>query len=98
MLDTSVVIALWSNDQQVVAHVARAVQLFLPSVVLGELYYGALRSQKPQANSQQVLEFGSKNTILGSDDITAQHYAAIKNRLRIKGKPIPENDIWIAKV
>jgi len=27
---------------------------------------------------------------------TATHYARIKNDLRLKGKPIPENDIWIA--
>jgi len=28
--------------------------------------------------------------------ITAAYYGKIKNNLRLKGKPIPENDIWIA--
>ena len=27
---------------------------------------------------------------------TARQYGIIKNQLRTRGKPIPENDIWIA--
>jgi len=27
---------------------------------------------------------------------TAKLYGEIKNRLKVKGRPIPENDIWIA--
>ncbi len=27
---------------------------------------------------------------------TARRYAAIKNELRRQGRPIPENDLWIA--
>jgi tRNA(fMet)-specific endonuclease VapC len=27
---------------------------------------------------------------------TAQQYGEIKNALRAKGRPIPENDLWIA--
>jgi tRNA(fMet)-specific endonuclease VapC len=30
--------------------------------------------------------------------MTAQYYGEIKNRLRAKGRPLPENDIWIAAV
>jgi len=29
---------------------------------------------------------------------TAQQYGDIKNQLRAKGRPIPENDIWIAAI
>ena len=29
---------------------------------------------------------------------TADHYAIIKLALQAKGKPIPENDMWIAAV
>ena len=28
----------------------------------------------------------------------AQHFGTIKSQLKIKGKPIPENDIWIAAI
>ena len=35
-------------------------------------------------------------SILAVDQKTARHYAAIRAELKKKGKPIPENDIWIA--
>jgi len=35
---------------------------------------------------------------VGCDAVTAQQYGRIKNDLRAKGRPIPENDIWIAAV
>lgn len=37
-----------------------------------------------------------KILILSVDENTAHFYAAIKVALRKQGKPIPENDIWIA--
>jgi tRNA(fMet)-specific endonuclease VapC len=30
------------------------------------------------------------------DGNTARHYGEIKTELRRKGRPIPENDLWIA--
>jgi len=36
------------------------------------------------------------DTTLVCDARTAQAYGQIKNSLRAKGRPIPENDIWIA--
>lgn len=30
------------------------------------------------------------------DSTTARHYADIRSELRSAGRPIPENDIWIA--
>lgn len=34
--------------------------------------------------------------VLNADNATAEQYAVIKTMLFQKGKPIPENDIWIA--
>jgi predicted nucleic acid-binding protein len=28
--------------------------------------------------------------------VTAQHYAEVRDELRRRGRPIPENDVWIA--
>ena len=36
--------------------------------------------------------------VLGCDAHTARHYGQIKDDLRRKGQPIPENDIWIAAI
>ena len=37
-------------------------------------------------------------TILEISRTTAQIYGRIKERLLVKGRPIPENDIWIAAI
>ena len=37
-------------------------------------------------------------TVLACDTDTARIYGDIKNRLKEKGQPIPENDIWIAAI
>ncbi|HEY9849077.1 MAG TPA: type II toxin-antitoxin system VapC family toxin [Leptolyngbyaceae cyanobacterium] len=68
----------------------------MPSIVVGELYYGAYKSGRVAANVARVDEFIPRYTILVCDGVTALLYGQIKNLLRQKGRPIPENDIWIA--
>lgn len=41
-------------------------------------------------------QFAADNVILACDAETARLYGEVKNSLRKKGHPIPENDIWIA--
>jgi tRNA(fMet)-specific endonuclease VapC len=36
--------------------------------------------------------------VLGCDTATARQYGRIKNALRARGRPIPDNDIWIAAI
>lgn len=98
LLNTNIVIALFADDAGVKQHVAATAQVFIPSIVLGELHYGALYSSKPRENTERILDLTQKTAILNCDDSTAQFYASIKSDLRRKGKPIPENDIWIAAV
>jgi len=37
-------------------------------------------------------------TLLLCDEDTAHHYALIVTELRKKGRPIPQNDMWIAAI
>ena len=53
LLDTNVVIALLGGEPRIVRRVASRVRVYLPSIALGELYYGAYRSQRPKANIQR---------------------------------------------
>ena len=73
-------------------------KFFLASPMIGELYYGAQKSDKITENLHRVDSFIENHVILSCDLITAQWYGIIKNELRIKGTPIPNNDIWIASV
>lgn len=73
-------------------------EVFVPTIVLGELYYGAHESVRTENNTARIDEFAANNAVLWCDTATAQHYGINKNQLRTKGKSIPENDIWIAAI
>ncbi len=96
LLDTNIVIALFAQEADVLQQLQQAAGTFLPCIVLGELYYGARKSGRTEANIQRVDEFAARNAVLNCDAETAQQYGKIKEALRAKGKPLPENDIWIA--
>jgi tRNA(fMet)-specific endonuclease VapC len=87
----------WVADEDPVKRqLATASEMFLPAIVLGELYYGARKSAWSTKNISRIDDFAAHNSILLCDVITAQQYGYTKNVLRAKGRPIPENDIWIA--
>ena len=96
LLDTNIVIALFANDSDVLQQLSTAPKTFIPSIVLGELYYGANKSAHSKSNIIHIDNFALKSAVLGCDTDTARHYGHIKDHLRAKGNPIPENDIWIA--
>ena len=98
LLDTNIVIALFANDASVMESLTKAEEVFIPSVVIGELFYGAHKSARAKDNLARIDEFASSNLVLGCDMETARIYGDVKNALRIKGHPIPENDIWIAAI
>lgn len=97
LLDTNIVIGLLEKDPDVIQHlVSSAREILLPSIVIGELCYGARRSGQVQANLARVDDLARKSTVLRCDLRTAHQYGIVKESLRRKGRPIPENDIWIA--
>lgn len=95
LVDTSVIIDVFAGDQVAQRALARADQVFIPSIALGELFYGAQRSGR-EAEFKRVNAFAGAASVLSCDDETARRYGALKNGLRAKGRPIPDNDIWIA--
>ena len=51
-----------------------------------------------QKNISNIQKLVSLYEILSIDEVTAIAYGNIKAAQRKKGKPIPENDIWIAAI
>ena len=98
LLDTNIVIALFADDDSVKENLSKAEEIFIPNVVIGELFYGAHKSARAKDNLARIEDLASSSVILGCDTETARMYGEIKNNLRIKGHPIPENDIWIAAI
>jgi tRNA(fMet)-specific endonuclease VapC len=72
--------------------------VFVPSVALGELYYGAQKSGRREENVARVDRFAAANEVLSPDVESARHYGEIRDTLRRQGRPIPDNDIWIAAI
>jgi tRNA(fMet)-specific endonuclease VapC len=96
LLDTNIIIALFADEASVRTKLAQADEVFIPSIAIGELYYGARKSGRTQDNLARVDELVANSAVLGCDAETARRYGEVKNGLRIKGRPLPENDIWIA--
>jgi tRNA(fMet)-specific endonuclease VapC len=72
--------------------------VYVPVIVMGELLGGARRSARVADNVAEVEAFAADNRVLDCDLETARHYGEIYSELRARGRPIPENDIWIAAV
>lgn len=71
-------------------------QIYLPVTVLGELIFGALNSNRKELNLRKTKDYIADFKILEINSVVAGKYAEIRLDLKKKGKPIPENDIWIA--
>ena len=98
LFDTNIVIALFDGQTTVEEATAKAREVFLPAIVVGELYYGAFSSQRVAENQARLEHFTDSVTILACDKLTSMHFGQIKNDLRAKGRPIPDNDLWIAAI
>ena len=99
LLDTNIIIALFAGESPVQQQMGQADEVFLPGIVLGELYFGARKSHRVQRNLTRIDQLAASSTILVCDLETAREYGIIKGELRQKGRPIPENDIsWVLGV
>ena len=96
LLDTNILIALFADDAQVKNNLATTDEVYLSSIAVGELFYGAHKSERFSQNLARIDELVASNVVLPCNTETARRYGEIKNELRRKGRPLPENDIWIA--
>lgn len=96
LLDTKIVIALLEGDEAVLSNLDQAPEVFVSAVVLGELFFGAARSGRPVENTAKVERFAAGRFILSCDLHVAREYGRLRDSLRAKGRPLPENDVWIA--
>ncbi len=98
ILDTNIVIALFAGDKNVTDKLEESREVFVTTQVIGELFFGVFQSAHKKSNLERVHDFISHTAILFSDVMTARIYGEIKAHLQQKGRPIPENDIWIASL
>ena len=98
LLDTNLAIALIDGTLDIGHVVSENDQVYVCATVVGELAYGAEHSGLPEANLAKVRGLVEACSLLPQTVETAWEYGRIKAALRRKGRPIPENDLWIAAV
>lgn len=70
--------------------------LAVSTITVAELYFGAARSSRPEANFQRVEAFVSELGVRAFDRKCAACFGTIKADLLVRGKPTPDFDIAIA--
>jgi tRNA(fMet)-specific endonuclease VapC len=98
LVDTSAYSAFMRGHDETKAALQAADEIFVNSIVLGELRAGFIKGQRRRRNENELSRFlaSPRVNILDVTDETAERYAVILNSLWQAGTPIPTNDIWIA--
>lgn len=99
LLDTNICIYIAKHNPAAVR--ARFEQLSadilaMSVITLGELQHGA---EKSQARSKALAALKQLQSVIQVQPVTeavAQHYGQIRSALERKGRPIGNNDLWIA--
>lgn len=96
ILDTNALSA-WAEGRAAVKPPLRAAdRLVVPSVVLGEYFFGIRQSRHRSRYEEWLARYLPLTEIATVTSATADAYADIRLELKRLGAPIPPNDVWIA--
>lgn len=70
--------------------------ILISVITLGELRFGAEKSQSKEKALNVIDEFTSIIQVAELDEDVADHYAQIRQALSSKGQIIGSNDLWLA--
>ncbi|MDK4649897.1 type II toxin-antitoxin system VapC family toxin [Kingella kingae] len=100
LLDTNILIYIQKNNpptvREKINNLPNNAQLAMSFVTYAELLkgaYGSQNSEKARANLNALTRIIS---VLPSHEAMPEHYANWANQLKKQGKPIGNNDLWIA--
>jgi tRNA(fMet)-specific endonuclease VapC len=97
-LDTNAYRALDDGNKHLAEAISVSVVIGLPMVVLGELYYGIFAGKRQADNLSTLRGFleTSRVEVLNMDEVTAKMFGEIASEFKKIGRPIQQNDLWIA--
>lgn len=96
ILDTNALSAAADDDPAIITLLARADQIAIPVIALGEYRYGIAQSQHRASCAEWLKGLLLDCRLLDVNEQTTRYHAEITLQLKQKGRPIPTNDIWIA--
>ena len=97
-LDTNAYRALDDGNKKLATLVKTTAQIGVPIIVLGELYYGIFLGSKQKENLSNLNRLLAlpRVELLHIDEETAKIFGEIATQLRRAGRPIQQDDMWIA--
>lgn len=98
ILDTNALSAWAEGIPAVEAPLRSADRLVVPSIVLGEYYFGIRQSSHRRRYEDWLRRYLPLTAIATINHATASVYADIRLELKRAGNPIPSNDAWIAAI
>jgi tRNA(fMet)-specific endonuclease VapC len=101
LLDTNTCIRYLNRRSESIIHKMETVvpdEIVVCSVTRAELLFGAMKSKSSEKTLKTQREFLAPLATLPFDDMAAEHYARIRAKLEIAGKPIGPNDLLIASI
>lgn len=98
LLDTNAYTKLLLGEKDVLEELGKADRVFMPVIVLGELFAGFRGGSKEMRNKKLLEQFLGKPQveIIPVSKETSEIFGEIKHSLIQAGTPLPINDVWIA--
>jgi len=100
LLDTNICIYITKHQPKIVRqHFEKHLphrNILISVITLGELRFGAEKSQSKEKALKVIDELTSMIQIIELDENVAHHYAEIRKNLSSKGQIIGSNDLWLA--
>jgi tRNA(fMet)-specific endonuclease VapC len=101
LLDTDIVIYWLKNKYPGINKKIKKIdeeRIFISSITVAELYFGAYNSAKQEENKQLIDELLEKMNVVHFDESAAECFGEIKSLLKSQGKIICDSDLFIAAV
>lgn len=96
LLDTNIAILVLNRKLDLFSLQDGHSDFYLCLTTVGELHFGAAKSQQTEVNVTRIERLLTVCPLIPQNAHTGYHYGQVKAGLQRKGRPIPENDIWIA--
>jgi len=98
ILDTDHCVEVLRGRLNIKEYVKPTDLLFVTAITVGELIYGAWKSDRPEQNQKAVMKLLTTVTVLPFDENAGHRFGRIKDKLRRRGLPIAEPDVQIASI
>lgn len=97
-VDTNVLIRILDRDHTPPKEFLKYDELLIAPIVIGEYQAGLALLQRRQRMLDKLLAYLRKSSVrvVPVTERTAEMYAKVYQALRAQGRPIPQNDMWIA--